>query len=215
MIHLKKALSLFSVAVLISVIFALSGCTSFANHHAQQQQYTAKSDKPRWLFVISAPGAQIKQLSATKAELMIDGNQFDRNIMFSDRPNRYVKYVTFKALKRQWSLGNNNFKNDPPNAVIAAPNVRPTIVKLTNYHLKGHMVYFTMTNLQDNTPFPHHIKRFMLMIDSTYWWGCECGLIGPIFPSEVGGKGCKAPAGWKPPSNWKCNSNNTSCSLKW
>jgi hypothetical protein len=164
--------------------------------------------------VISAPSAQIKRLGPNKAELIADGDQFDRSIMFADRPNRYVKYVTFTALKHEWALGYNNFQNDPPNAVLAAPNLHPTIVKLTSYRIKGHKIYFTMTNLQDNTPFPAHTKRFMMMIDATHWWGCDCGLIGPIFPDQVGGKGCKAPAGWKPPSNWTCNSNDTSCSYK-
>lgn len=74
--------------------------------YAQQDNET-----PAWLFV------------QTAADFTLDGNQltipFEREIFaFTDRPNREHGYLNAHELETLWHTGEDNFGENPPNAVL-------------------------------------------------------------------------------------------------
>ncbi len=69
------------------------------------------ADTPTWLFV------------QTAADFTLDGDQlnipFEREIFaFTDRPNREYGYLNAHELEALWHTGEDNFADNPPNAVL-------------------------------------------------------------------------------------------------
>ena len=66
-------------------------------------------------------------------------------LYFSDRPDRIVGRVTTQEYVDHWAIGDNNFKSDPPNAVISVllgEEAEDITVVLTEPQLEGaDMVY--------------------------------------------------------------------------
>ena len=69
------------------------------------------ADTPTWLF------------AQTAADFTLDGNQLniplEREIFaFTDRPNREYGYLNAHELEALWHTGEDNFADNPPNAVL-------------------------------------------------------------------------------------------------
>lgn len=176
MIKLTKICSVVSLATVAAL--SITGCASKTAHQSlpHLQHHPATSNHVPWMFVISAPTAQFKQLSDKKAVLIANGSKFDRSIMFTDKPQRYVKYITFTGLKHTWAAGYHNFVDQAPEAMLVAPTLPPTVVKLDGYHINGDKITFTVTNLRNNQPFPKQTKRFMMLVSPDK--SLDCGRVG-------------------------------------
>ena len=73
-----------------------------------------------FMFVIDAKKGEIKKDKKGQYHLVLKKVDMKQVIMFSDRPQRIVKYITGKDLKKIWKEGTNSFQEDPPNAVLSA-----------------------------------------------------------------------------------------------
>jgi hypothetical protein len=78
-------------------------------------------------------------------------------LFFSDRPQRVVGHLTAKQFVEEWSLGENSFAEDPPNAVIsflAEGDVTPedAIVVLKDPRLEGTSITYAIEMLEGSLP---------------------------------------------------------------
>jgi hypothetical protein len=78
-------------------------------------------------------------------------------LFFSDRPQRVVGHMTAKQFVDEWSVGENSFADDPPNAVIsflgegdATPE--DAIVILKNPRLEGTSLTYSVDLLEGTLP---------------------------------------------------------------
>lgn len=71
----------------------------------------------RFLFIQGAQSGSISQVNATTSTLELS-DVSDKTIFFSDRPNRIVGSANTTDFIGNWSIGKNNFAEDPPNAVL-------------------------------------------------------------------------------------------------
>lgn len=102
-------------------------------------------------------------------------------LIFSDRPNRIVKFLQPKAMKNmEWNHGPNSFKKDPPNAVLYAPGTPAHVVELLSMSVNKHKVSFTLKSLEANQLTVSKLKQPILVIDSWDSWlkVIGCGLDG-------------------------------------
>ncbi len=78
-------------------------------------------------------------------------------LFFSDRPQRVVGHMTAKQFVDEWSVGENSFADDPPNAVISfleAGDVTPedAIVVLKDPRLEGSSLTYSVDLLEGSLP---------------------------------------------------------------
>jgi hypothetical protein len=78
-------------------------------------------------------------------------------LFFSDRPQRVVGHMTAKQFVEEWSLGENSFADDPPNAVISFLEEGDTapedaIVVLKDPRLEGSSITFSIELLEGTLP---------------------------------------------------------------
>src|SRR5918995_4646259 len=71
----------------------------------------------RFLFIQSAQSGSVSEVNATTSLLELS-DVSDKTILFSDRPDRIVGSVNTTDFIGNWSIGENNFAVDPPNAVL-------------------------------------------------------------------------------------------------
>ena len=78
-------------------------------------------------------------------------------LFFSDRPQRVVGHITAKQFVDEWSVGENSFADDPPNAVISfleAGDETPedAIVVLKDPKLEGSSITYSIDLLEGTLP---------------------------------------------------------------
>lgn len=71
----------------------------------------------RFLFIQGAQSGSISEVNATTSTLELS-DVSDKTILFSDRPDRIVGSANTTDFIGNWSIGENNFAVDPPNAVL-------------------------------------------------------------------------------------------------
>ena len=78
-------------------------------------------------------------------------------LMFSDRPERIVGHLTTSQLIYGWGHGENSFRADPPNAVLAFltegdGTPEDVVVTLTNPRMEGADLTYDATVLEGELP---------------------------------------------------------------
>jgi hypothetical protein len=78
-------------------------------------------------------------------------------LFFSDRPQRVVGHMTARQFVEEWSVGENSFAQDPPNAVISfleSGDVTPedAIVVLKDPRLEGSSLTYSVDLLEGSLP---------------------------------------------------------------
>lgn len=124
--------------------------------------------KPRtWLFVVSGGTGSITHASNGEYTLRMDLPKMDQVIMFSDRPNRIVRYISAKELKQLGHTGPHNYNKIPPNAVLSAKQLRPLVVKLSSLTIKDDQTVYTFKPLKAGTKLPlgQALTKLTLTID--------------------------------------------------
>ena len=71
----------------------------------------------KFLFIHSAQSGSVSEVNATTSTLELN-DVSDKTILFSDRPDRIVASENTTDFIGNWSIGENNFAVDPPNAVL-------------------------------------------------------------------------------------------------
>lgn len=72
---------------------------------------------PKFLFIQSAQSGSITEVNASTSTLEFN-DVSDKNIMFSDRPDRIVATTNTTDFVGNWGTGPDSFATDPPNAVL-------------------------------------------------------------------------------------------------
>ena len=70
-----------------------------------------------FLYIQGAQSGSISEVNATTSTLELN-NVSDKTIMFSDRPDRIVGSANTTDFIANWSIGEDNFAINPPNAVL-------------------------------------------------------------------------------------------------
>ncbi|HEX5979257.1 MAG TPA: hypothetical protein VFY68_18380 [Nitrososphaeraceae archaeon] len=71
----------------------------------------------KFLFIQGAQSGSVSEVNATTSTLELS-DVSDKTIVFSDRPDRIVGSASTTDFIGNWSIGENNFAVDPPNAVL-------------------------------------------------------------------------------------------------
>jgi uncharacterized membrane protein YgcG len=71
----------------------------------------------KFLFIQGAQSGSVSEVNATTSTLELN-DVSDKTILFSDRPDRIVASANTSDFIGNWSIGENNFAVDPPNAVL-------------------------------------------------------------------------------------------------
>jgi len=104
----------------------------------------------------------------------------ENTIYFSDRPNRVAGHMPTEELVNKWTLGNDSFESNPPNAVMAIVEPDGTqnaiTIALTNpvYDLEAMTLQYTAYVIKDevdaaeqiDVPFPETFGDVALFIDT-------------------------------------------------
>lgn len=78
-------------------------------------------------------------------------------LFFSDRPQRVVGHMSTQKFVNEWGMGDNNFADDPPNAVVSFMETGDTIpeeatVVLRNPQLTGDVLSYQIEVLEGSLP---------------------------------------------------------------
>ena len=128
----------------------------------------AEEDPASWLFV------------QTATELTSDGDTltipYEREIFaFTDRPNRKHAYLNAMELTSLWSTGQNNFGENPPNAVltwVADGEIREAEIILIAARVgdQGRSIAYQF-QFETGHEVPANAERVSLFIDGYIYFG--------------------------------------------
>ena len=116
----------------------------------QKQSKEAPSDDVDFLLVQNADGITLNDGVLTLKNIAAT------TLYFSDRPERIVGRVTTQEYVNHWAVGDNNFKADPPNAVISMiseTGAEDITVVLNNPRLEGTDLIYNVEVLDGSSNF--------------------------------------------------------------
>jgi hypothetical protein len=105
-------------------------------------------DEVDYLFVHSADGAVLKD-----GELRLEGIN-PTTLYFSDRPERIVGHMSNEEFVRMWTIGEDSFESNPPNAVLSildAEDLEEIVVVLTAPRLESKDLVYNVRVLEGST----------------------------------------------------------------
>lgn len=105
-----------AVFMLSTIAFVFMFSLIYGQVYAQQEGNITTSE-PRFLFIQSAQSGSLSQINDTAYTLELN-NVADKTISFSDRPDRIVETVDTSGIIGNWSIGEDSFAIDPPNAAL-------------------------------------------------------------------------------------------------
>jgi hypothetical protein len=126
-------------------------------------------DAPSMLFVQSAKG-----LTVNGGTMTLTGVS-PTTIYFSDRPQRMAGHIDNAGFFKRWAKGQDNFKNDPPNATLSSfsPEGTPmtTVVTLRNPRIEGGNLSYDVEVISGKLP--RQSSETALFIDDARFSGCD------------------------------------------
>ena len=133
---------------------------------------------PSFMFVIDAKQGEIKKDKNGQYHLILQKVDMNQVIMFSDRPQRIVKYITGKDLQSLWKEGKNSFEKDPPNAVLSGTGIKTQIVILNGIDEANASLSISISDgIVDNNNSPLAVNRLsknvLLVIDGYHNYCCD------------------------------------------
>jgi hypothetical protein len=142
-------------------------------------QTKAPAKAPEFLFVQTAKDIAYKDGVLTLQDVS------PVTVFFSDRPQRIVGHVRNDLFLKKWAEGGNNFKSDPPNAVLSVFDQKtpPTgaVVVLSNPRLDGKNLAYDVRTLKGALP--------ATAIDGTLFIDGSGGYCDPGYSAEGGDPG--------------------------
>ncbi len=119
---------------LIVVLFiALTSCTQFTSN--------SSSKKPSDLFVLLSDYGQIQQASDGSWQLILNFQDMENVLVFSNRPYRLVDTRMVSDLQAAWSKGPSSFAKDPPNAAVIINQQAQTVVLKSLEVVQGQAIF--------------------------------------------------------------------------
>ena len=141
---------MFGNTVKISAVFLATALVFAPQLPLATAQTKAGTKTPDVLFVQTAKNVAFKDGVLTLQDVS------PATVFFSERPQRIVGHVSNGLFLKQWTEGNNSFRNDPPNAVLSIFNEkgRPTgtVIALNNPRLEGKNLHYDARALKGNLP---------------------------------------------------------------
>lgn len=123
-----------------------------------------------YLFVVAAGKGNLDYNNDSKTyTLSLNIPDLNQVLMFADRPNRTIKYITGTELQNLWTNGTNNFKTDPPNAVLSSIAIPPTVVVLGQMKVDNNTITYTFSCDKNLTP--ANLSHITLTIDDISFHG--------------------------------------------
>ena len=104
---MKTVVALLIVSVLIVSVSSIYG---------QEEENTAEH-VPEFFAIQHAQSGSISEINATAYSLQLN-DVSDKTIVFSDRPDRIVKSISTVDFIGNWSIGDDSFAVDAPNAAL-------------------------------------------------------------------------------------------------
>lgn len=92
------------------------------------------TEEPKFLAIQHAQSGSISQINDTSYSLELN-DVSDKTILFSDRPNRIVTPISTDNFVGNWSVGEDSFAVDLPNAVLVVDEIEgqdSAIIELFN-----------------------------------------------------------------------------------
>jgi hypothetical protein len=84
---------------------------------AQQGQTEVNIESPQFLAIQHAQSGTISEINSTSYKLQLN-DLANKTILFSDRPDRIVATQTIQDFIGNWTIGEDSFQVDPPNAAL-------------------------------------------------------------------------------------------------
>jgi hypothetical protein len=143
----KLALILGVVGVCSTSIVLAQNAQNAITAPAQNTIGTAKAEMVPSLIVMNARGASLQG-----GKLTLNGIS-PNSIVFADRPVRAAGHALTTHLLEEWSVGNESFAKDPPNATVSVLNsdgstVNDAVVVLKSPKLEGDRLTFDVSVLE-------------------------------------------------------------------
>ena len=121
-----------TITILLSALSFLVVTTLLDSIYAQENM--TNSEQPEFFAIQHAQYGSISEINET-AYLLELNEVSDKTILFSDRPDRIVKSLSTSDFIGNWSVGQDSFAVDIPNAVLIVDELDKqdnTIVELFN-----------------------------------------------------------------------------------
>ncbi len=129
-----------------AVMSSMAGCATTA---------TTSSEAPQLMFVQSAEDLKVDPAANTLR--LVKVNQ--QTLYFSDRPQRIAGHIQMADYLKEWTsqAGKDNFKADPPNAVLSVyepgqPDNTLAVVEITNPVVDGADLVYTYKLIDGKLP---------------------------------------------------------------
>jgi hypothetical protein len=134
---------------LAAVILSIAACATTSTTSS------TASDKTQLMFVQIAEDVRVDP--ATSTFRLVKVNQ--QTLYFSDRPVRIAGHIKMADYLKEWTsqAGKDNFKADPPNAVLSVyeqgkPDNTLAVVKITNPIVDGADLIYTYKLIEGKLP---------------------------------------------------------------
>ena len=108
---MKNISSLVMLFSTLTILVAVSSSPVYA------QENMTESDMPKFFAIQHAQSGSISEINATAYTLELN-DVSDKTILFSDRPDRIVMSTSTSNFIGNWSVGEDSFVVDAPNAVL-------------------------------------------------------------------------------------------------
>jgi hypothetical protein len=135
--------------VLAAVILSIAACATTSTTSS------TASDKVQLMFVQIAEDLKVD--TATSTFRLVKVNQ--QTLYFSDRPERIAGHINMASYLKEWTsqAGKDNFKADPPNAVLSVYERGKTentlaVVKIMNPALDGADLVYSYKLIEGKLP---------------------------------------------------------------
>ena len=135
-----------NISTLVLLIFLTASISS-----CEEKQKQTKEETPKEVEFLLVQNADSVMLNDGQLRLK---NIAPNTLYFSDRPDRIVGRITTQKYVNHWSVGENNFKSDPPNAVLSVlegGEVEDITVVLTQPRLEGADLVYNVDVLDGST----------------------------------------------------------------
>lgn len=161
--------------LLSSIVFAatlVTGLFATMTTTISAQEDATDSEQPKFLAIQNAKSGTILEINATASSLELN-DVSDKTILFSDRPDRIVMSISTLDFVGNWSVGEDSFAVDAPNAVLVVDELEKqddVIVELFNpvYDSNTKTLKYEIFLLNaTSTGLPREIGRSTIVIDNT------------------------------------------------
>ncbi|MGD1834280.1 MAG: hypothetical protein ACPKQO_00980 [Nitrososphaeraceae archaeon] len=153
----------------LSIIVVGTSLTTFV--YAQEEE-NVTDHVPKFFAIQHAQSGSISEINVTAYSLELN-NISDKTILFSDRLDRIIKSISTSNFVGNWSVGEDSFSVNPPNAVLVVDEQEGkqdvTIVELFNpiYDIDERTLKYEVTpDNATSVDLPSEFGPTSLIIDS-------------------------------------------------